>query len=493
MELRSLLGALARSWPAVALCALLGVSVGWVATTLATPVYEAQTQLFVSARAGGDTPELQQDSAFSQARVQSYASIVKSRQVTQHVVDSLGLHTTPEELASRITAEAPLGTVLVNIAVSDTDPLRAAKTADAVAGRFSGIVKRLETPDRVGSGPKPRSPVKLGVTQTAAVPADPISPRPVLNIAAGLLAGLLVGIGIAVLRDNLDTTLKTPEALAEHSALPVLGAIPFDKEAIGRPAGADALGHSARAEAFRHLRTNLQFAQIGERSRVVVVTSSLPGEGKTSTAVNLALSLADSGIATCLVDADLRRPRVARSFGLIQEAGLTSVLINRAGIDNVMQQAAGLSVLASGPIPPNPTELLASDQMAEVLRELADRYEAVIVDSAPLLPVADSVGLAPLTHGAVLVVQAGKTSRDRVAAAVQALHSVGARPLGAVLSMTPVSKRTGYGYGYGYGDLSSATRPAHKPPRPRLAVPRPEEAPASWDRITGHAPAGGGL
>ncbi|MEV0090183.1 polysaccharide biosynthesis tyrosine autokinase [Streptomyces sp. NPDC050738] len=470
MELRSILRALARSWPAVVACVLLGVAAGWAATAMTTPVYQAQVQLFVSARAGGggdgpgnDTAQLQQGSSFSLARVQSYAAIVTSRQVTAPVVNALHLDATPEQLAGRITAEAPLGTVLIDITVGDTDPRRAAETADAVAVRFADVVERLETPD--GSE---KSAVKLGVTQTAAVPTTPVSPRPGLNLAAGLLAGLLLGAGTALLREILDTTFKSADALAESTGLAPLGSIPYEKQDDGLPLTAVVTGHTARAEAFRHLRTNLQFAQFAQgddRPRVVVVTSSLPGEGKTSTATGLALSIAETGTSVCLVDADLRRPCVARTFGLVQDAGLTSVLIGQARAEDVMQQAAGrLAVLTSGPIPPNPTELLASERMGEILRELADLYEIVIVDTAPLLPVADTVGLAPLAQGAILVVRAGKTPRDRVNAAADALRTVGGRTLGTVFSMAPLSKRAGYGYGYGdpTADQQLAT-----PPRPR--------------------------
>ncbi|WP_329119640.1 polysaccharide biosynthesis tyrosine autokinase [Streptomyces sp. NBC_01465] len=473
MELRSILRALARSWPAVVVCVLLGVFAGWAATAMTTPVYQAKVQLFVSARSGGgdaDTAQLQQGSNFSLARVQSYAAIVTSRQVTAPVVAALHLGSTPEQLAGRITAEAPLGTVLVDITVGDTDPHRAAETADAVAVRFADVVERLETPDGAE-----KSAVKLGVTQTAAVPTTPVSPRPGLNLGAGLFAGLLLGAGLALLREILDTTFKSAVALGEFTGIPLLGSIPYEKEEDGRPLTAGAAGHGARAEAFRHLRTNLQFAQFAQgddRPRVVVVTSSLPGEGKTSTATGLALSLAETGTSVCLVDADLRRPCVARTFGLVQDAGLTSVLIGQVRIEEVMQQAAGrLAVLTSGPIPPNPTELLASPRMAEILRELADRYELVVVDTAPLLPVADTVGLAPLAQGAILVVRAGKTPRDRVAAAAEALRTVGGRTLGTVYSMAPLTKRAGYGYGYGD---PTADQQLTVPPRPRAEAVQEE-------------------
>ena len=203
------------------------------------------------------------------------------------------------------------------------------------------------------------------------------------------------------------------------------------------------------------------------------MTSSLPGEGKTNTAANLALSLAEAGVNTCLVDADLRRPCVARTFGVVQDAGLTTVLIGRAALDEVMQQGpGGLAILASGAVPPNPTELLASDRMGETLRQLAQRYEAVVVDTAPLLPVADTVGLAPLTQGALLVVRASKTSRDQVRTAAEALQAVGVRTLGTVFSMAPAGKVKAYGAYGGYGEPLPTETTRRRMPPPRSTRPR---------------------
>ncbi|MET8631791.1 polysaccharide biosynthesis tyrosine autokinase [Streptomyces sp. NPDC004096] len=475
MDLHGFLKALGRRWPTVVVCLLLAIGAAFAATTLSTPVYEARTQLFVATRTGEDTTQLNQGQSFSQARVQSYAEIVTTRQVTATVVEELGLHTTPEELASRITARAPLNTVLIDITVRDTVPLRAARIANAVADRFTSVVERLETPKRLsGSGKSSRSrtsPVSLGVTQEAVAPTAPVSPRPVLNLVAGVLGGLLLGAGLVALRETLDTTLKTGEMLTQFTALPVLGTIPYDRNAPKKPLVTSDV-HSKRAEAFRKLRTNLQFSQVDDPPRLIVVTSSVPGEGKTNTAVNLALSLAEAGVSTCLVDADLRRPCVAPTFGLVQDAGLTTVLIGQARIEDVMQQSGGgLSVLTSGAVPPNPTELLASARMEEVLRELADTYEIVIVDSAPLLPVADTLGLASLAQGALLVVRAAKTGRDQVRTASESLDRVGVHVLGTVFSMAPVPKGGRYGGAGAYGRYGELPAPRAEAARGGAVTP----------------------
>lgn len=465
MDLHGFLKALARRWLTVAVCLVLAVGAALAVTNLSTPVYAASAQLFVSTRSGEDTAQLSQGQSFSQARVQSYAAIVPTRKVTGPVVRELKLRTTPEELASRITAEAPLNTVLINITVRDTDPKRAARVANAVAACFSAVVERLETPrpDQAREDvPDPVSPVSLGVTQQAVAPVDPVSPRPLLNLAGGALAGLLLAAGLVVLRETLDTTLKTVEALGELTGLPGLGAIPYDKSAPAQPL-ITADGHSQRAEAFRKLRTNLRFAQVDDFPRIIMVTSSVPGEGKTNTSVNLALSLAEAGVSTCLVDADLRRPCVAGTFGLVQDAGLTTVLIGQARAEDVMQQVGNrLSVLAGGAVPPNPTELLASARMNEVLHDLANTYEAVIVDTAPLLPVADTLGLASLAQGTLLVVRASKTSRDQVRTATAALERVGGRVLGTVFNMAVPPKGDHYGAYGAYGELPAPRVAAHQ-------------------------------
>ncbi|MDX3763443.1 polysaccharide biosynthesis tyrosine autokinase [Streptomyces sp. AK02-04a] len=474
MDLHGLLKALARRWPTVAVCLVVAIGTAAIATGLSTPVYEARTQLFVATRASDDTTQLNQGQTFSQARVQSYAAIVATRQVTEPVVKQLRLRTTPERLASQIRAVAPLNTVLIDITVQDTAPRRAARIANAVAERFSAVVEQLETPKPTPGPPKPGqssaavgiSPVSLGITQEAVPPVDPVSPRPLMNLAAGALSGLVLGAGLVSLRETLDTTFKMSETLNEFTALPGLGTIPYDRNAPKQPL-ISAEGHSTRAEAFRKLRTNLQFSQVDDRPRTIVVTSSVPGEGKTNTATNLALALAEAGVSACLVDADLRHPCVAPAFGLVQDAGLTTVLIGQASIKEVVQQVGELSVLTSGAVPPNPTELLASARMAEVLRELADTYEVVIVDTAPLLPVADTVGLASLTQGALLVVRASKTRRDQVCTATESLERVGVRILGTVFNMAPRLRSERYGP---YGDL---------PASPTSPLPEEADAPTA--------------
>ncbi|MFJ2739465.1 polysaccharide biosynthesis tyrosine autokinase [Streptomyces sp. NPDC087440] len=459
MNIRDFLGVLGRRWITVLTLLTAGALAGGAATWLTTPVYRAEAKIFVSARAVADAQQLAQISNFGQDRVQSYADIARSAPVLTGAINELGLTGTlePAELAERVEAVSPLGTVLVDIAVRDSDPERAAAIANAVSLSFADTVEKLETPLDGG-----KVPVKLSVAEFAAVPGAPQSPRPLLNYAAGILGGLLLGCGFAVLRENLDTTIGSASALGDVLGLPVFGTIPLDKGHKGKPDEGFVVAQgvrSLRAEAYRQLRTNLQFAAVDQRPTVIAVTSALPGEGKTSTSVNLAAAIALDGRSVCLVDADLRRPRVAGHLGLVEGAGLTSVLVGAVELTDVLQNGpGGMKVLAAGEVPPNPAELLASGQMGVVLAELAGRFDAVIVDTAPVLPVADTVALVPRTDGVVLVVRAGKTGRDQASTAADTLRGVGGRLIGAVLSMAP--ERRGPGAYGTYGSYQPYEVPA---------------------------------
>ncbi|MFN2537569.1 MAG: polysaccharide biosynthesis tyrosine autokinase [Mycobacteriales bacterium] len=283
--------------------------------------------------------------------------------------------------------------------------------------------------------------------------ATQTSPRPKLNLALGLLVGLAVGIGGAVARETLDTSVKGPEQAAELAGAPVIGAITFDADASKTPLVVVSAPGSPRAEAFRQLRTNLQFVDIEPPLRSVVVTSSVSGEGKSTTTCNLAITLAEAGLRIILVEADLRRPRVADYMGLEGAVGLTSVLLGRVDLDTALQpwRDLSLSVLPSGPLPPNPSELLGSAGMGELLHELEQRADIVLLDAPPLLPVTDAAVLGASASGVILLIRSSKTRREQVHRAASILTTVGATPLGAVLNMVPTRGPDAYAYGYGYG------------------------------------------
>src|SRR5690625_3307256 len=207
---------------------------------------------------------------------------------------------------------------------------------------------------------------------------------------------------------------------------------------------------SLRAEAIRRLRTNLQFVDFGDRPSSIVVTSSVPAEGKTTTAINLAASLADAGARVILVDADLRRPNIAKYMGFEGRVGLTTVLIGRAKVEDVAQpwQGTSLDVLPSGQVPPNPSELLGSRAMSRLLTELASTYDVIVLDSPPLLPVTDAAILSKMVGGALVVAGADGLHKKQLRASLDALEKVDAHVLGIVLNKVQRKERDRYAYEY---------------------------------------------
>ena len=459
MGARDYLRILQKRWKIVVPVSVLVVLLAALATFATTPVYQAKSQLFVSVGSSqSDASTLAQSSNFSQARVKSYAAIVDSPAVLNPVITQLRLDTDAVELSLRVNATVPLDTVLINVTADDTNAEQSAAIANAVSAQFAKYVDLIEAPDTNG-----KTSVKVTPVRVATPPTIPISPRTKLNLALGLLLGLALGIGLALLRDSLDTRIKTEDDLDylerdEQRHVPVIGTIAKDQDAERAPLIAQAMPQSLRSEAFRRLRTNLQFIDVDNPPRSIVVTSSLSGEGKTTTTTNLAISLAQAGLTVALIDADLRQPRMASYMGIEGAVGLTDVLIGRAKVEDILQAwgQTNLKVLPSGNIPPNPSELLGSMAMRDLLSQLAASFDIVLIDTPPLLPVTDAAVISAIVDGTVLIVRANTATRDQVEESIDTLRAVDANLLGIVLTMT--KQRTdsaGYGYGYGVADNKS--------------------------------------
>jgi capsular exopolysaccharide synthesis family protein len=436
---------LRRNWFVIVAATLAGLLGGGSLAIITKPTYTAETQLFVAIQSSGSVQELQQGNTFSQARVQSYVKTVESPVVLQPAIDSLGLAVTSEDLAQRVKATTDLNTVLIRISVDDNSPVQAAALAQAIADSLISAVDSLEKPRAGGS-----SPVSLSIITPAKAPASPSAPNTRLNLVLGLLIGLVLGVAGAILRTTLDGRIRGEADLRRTTDAPLLGGISFDQDATRKPLLTQAPPQSPRAESFRQLRTNLQFANVTGHARSVLLTSSLPGEGKSTTATNLAIALAQAGQQVCLVDADLRRPMIHEYLGLDRNAGLTTALVGAADVGDLLQPWGedNLYVLASGQIPPNPSELLGSDGMRQLLVRLEQSFDTVIVDAPPLLPVTDAAVLSQHVGGVVLVIGSQKTNHQDLSKSLASLELVKANVLGVVLNRLPAKGPDAYSYSY---------------------------------------------
>ena len=449
MDLREYLRVLRRRWLLIVTCLLLGTAVGALIIIRSTPQYAATARLFVSTPSTDANAQAYQGGLFSQQRVTAYADLIKGSTVAEKVIAKLQLDETPVALVGQISAVAAPDSVILQVTATDPSPERAQQLAQTTAEVFAGYVGELESPANPAA-----SPITANIVDAAGLPTTPVSPRPLVTIGLGAVLGLLVGIGLAWLRESLDTTIKDPAALQDVTGAALLGSVYFDSGAVKHPLIAEMDRHSPRVESFRVLRTNLQFLDVDRASKIFTITSPMPGDGKSTSAINIAITLAQAGKRTLLLEADLRRPKVAEYLNLESVVGLTTVLIGRVDIVDVIQPwgTSGLDVITSGAIPPNPAELLQSNAMTVVLADLHLRYDVVIVDAPPLLPVTDAALIAAGSDGAILVVRHGRTSREQAAQARTRLDSVGANLLGTVLNFVPERGMGGYGYGYGYGN-----------------------------------------
>lgn len=468
MEITDYIRVVRRYWRTVVLTLLVVLTIAAIATAVAPRQYRAQTELFVSTAGSDSVSDLAQGGSFTQRQVATYADLVTTPLVLDPAIDELGLDVTSAELANRTTAVVPPNTVLIGIAVEDRSPQSAADIANSIAAEFTEQVQELERAEAGG-----QSPVKATVVRPATAPSSPASPQPIRNLGLAFVLGTLLGAGLALLRDLIDTRIVGEADTRRVTEEPVIGAVAFDKDAGDHPIVNSLDGHSHRAEAFRSLRTNLRYIDADEPPRTLVMTSTIPGEGKSTTTANLAMTMAATGARVCLIEGDLRRPRLLDYLGLENAAGLTDVLVNRADLQDVMQPyIEGLDVLGCGPIPPNPSELLGSNAMSRLLGELRTSYDYVVIDSPPLLAVTDAAVLSTVADGTVVVVGAGLVKRDQLAKALQKLSQVDADVLGLVLNRLPVKGPDAYSYAYETYAPDSEEKGRGKRERSRAALRR---------------------
>jgi capsular exopolysaccharide synthesis family protein len=453
MEPIEYLRALQRRWVSILLLTVLGLvgGLGYVMTVPST--YQASSSVFVTANQGDSASQaLYQGNQYAQAVVQSYVGLATLPAVLDPVIDELGLDTTPQKLAGKVTATAALDTVIIDISASDTDPAQAQRIAQATA---DSLVKQGEA---LAPKLKGAPTVDMKVVAKAAVPLAPTGPNRPLYAALGAIAGLVLGLLIAIGRRLLDTRVSGEQDVTGVTGVPLLGGIGRFSNRLAPGPLMLAAPHGTVAEEYRRLRTNLEFANVDDPIKTVVVTSGHAGEGKSTTALNLALSIAEQGGTTLLVDGDLRRPSVANYTGLDGGVGLTNVLRNRVTIDSAVQPlgSTGLDVLPAGELVPNPSQLISSDALATLITTLKERYDYVVVDAPPVLLVSDALILAGLVDASIVVAMDRSTKRPDLMKTLEAFRLVHEPVTGVVLNRLPSAPKGAY-----YG------QEAEEPSKPR--------------------------
>ena len=462
MTANQYLDALKKRWPAIVALLLIGALVGLVYAATRPVLYESTSSVYVASEGGDTTSEQLQGSTYLQNQVQSYAELATKAVVLDPVIARLGLkqasgaRETSTDLAKRVTADLDINTVIITVTAVDQSAERSARIANQVTASLSQVATRLSTPK------SSRTPaITVSSVEQGTVPTTPSSPNVPFLVLTGLGVGLLLGLLYAFGRQILDTRISSDDDVRSTAGLttvPFLGSIAHRR---GRNRAANVLladPHGNGAEEYRRLVMNLEFAGIDERIRAVTVTSALSGDGKSTTSLNLAAAAAERAQRVLLVDADLRRPSIAEYLGIDGAVGLTDVLLGTVSAGDAIQRVGDVDVLPAGTLPPNVTQLVTSDAMRRMFAELIARYDFVVVDAPPLLPVIDSLTFAQLTDGAIVVARQRVTRRKQFAQAVESLQQVEAKIVGVVLNDVNRAESSGYGY-----RATNTARPAAAP------------------------------
>lgn len=455
MHPRDQLAVVLRRWQLILIGTVLAAAAAYLVTASLPKVYESQVKLIVAQAWNTPTPDINVLLA-SQRLSKTFAELVTTRPILARVITDLSLPDNVDQLKSRTDAKASTDSLYVTIMVQDGSPVRAARTANALADRLIEAAPAI-----LVTATGVEQPRLLSVVEPAVPDASPVAPRVLLTTLLAAIVALLGAVGLIVALEYLNDTVRTGREAEHATGAATLAQIERIRGAGGSRMRMYALAtllfpRSNVAESFRTLRTSLDFASIDKGVRSIVVTSSLPREGKTTVAANLAIVYAQSGRRTILVDADFRQPSLATLFRLVPVPGLTDLLRNdELQLEAVLQatQEPRLMVLTSGPLPPNPAELVATDRMRMILGLLLADADVVIFDTPPL-SVTDGAVLAAEVDGTLLVVRVGRVRRNLLTTNREALTRVGARVLGVVLNDT--SEQRDYGY---YAESVSESEP----------------------------------
>ncbi|MDQ0730223.1 polysaccharide biosynthesis tyrosine autokinase [Arthrobacter sp. B1I2] len=457
-------------WRSIAVATIVVTAIVTLWGALQPRIYAAESSALVLTVGSENVNTLLTGDALAKSKIKNYESIAESRLIADQVIASVGMDTTADALLSTISVKVPVETAEIRITATSPDPLRAQRVADAWVNELAKQVQLLESSVTAGQPASPNLPVGLVPLDKAVRPAAPISPNIQLALLFGAVGGLLLAYAAALLRHHLDRRLRSSSQIERLFEVPVIGTLPYDPDISGtfKILGTERhelqkteVQNRAFIEALRALRTNLRFLDVDHRPRIILVTSPMTSEGKSTVAGNLAVTMAATGEPVVIVDGDLRRPRIAGAFNLVPGVGVTNVLSGQAKLVDVIQAPtvlSNLSILGSGPTPPNPSELLGTNAMKQLLTTLS-AGATVLIDAPPLLPVTDAAVLSRAADGVIVVARAGQTTRDELERSLKTLHTVNATVLGVIFNCVPTKGVDSYAYYGSYLAAPDATPP----------------------------------
>jgi capsular exopolysaccharide synthesis family protein len=465
--LRHQLGVVRRRIWIVVPIPIVAAVLAFVVASVQPNEYQATTKIVVGQGKGLFQPGV----AYAvQPFTATMGNLVKSNIVAEQIIGNLGLQETPQTILHRISVVVDPTTAVIQVSVTDRSKARATEIAAQLGRVFSKLVKARFGGSQTVAGPN-GALAQLPLTATIFDPAHaapgPVSPRPLRDAVIALALGLVLGLLAAFLREHFDRKLRTRDDVERAFGVPVIGQVPWIRP---RRNGETAVWSTSggASEAVRALRANLQYLSVGRPLRTILVTSASPGQGKTTMTANLAIAIARSGATTVALEGDLRRPALAQALGRSRTgAGLTGVLVGAADVDDAVidipvrdestaAEAGIVSLLPSGPLPPNPSELLASQEMRETLQHLSSLYDHVLVDSPPLLLVADALELARIVDGVVIVARRNRATTEEAKEVRALVERLGITLLGVIV--TDVEPTGGYYHAY------EATQPIEQIP-----------------------------
>ncbi|MFI7484326.1 polysaccharide biosynthesis tyrosine autokinase [Kocuria sp. M1R5S2] len=426
---------------------LLGVLAAYAFSLTVPKVYTSTSTGYVNVASSDEgVDEVVSGSQAAQNRATAYVPLVASRPVAEEIAERSDSVDSADQIMGRLTATVVPGSALMQVTAMSSTPEEARDLANASLVATAAVVGELEGRD---------SPVEVIPLGDAQLPTQPASPDIQKYFLAGAVLGLVLAYAVAFLRKAADVKVRTTADVETAAGVGVLGVLPKDPSLKDDNRRTSALEGRA-AEAIRQLRTNLRFVSVDAPPRTILITSARSEEGKSTVSTTMARALARAGEPVLLVDADLRRPTVAEVFGIDGSVGLTQMITGQIAFEAAVKQVDedGLFVLPAGRIPPDPSELLGSSRMRELIRGFRKDF-TVIIDAAPLLPVTDASLLSTAVDGVVLVVKAGETRKEHVRVAREMVRKVNGKVLGVVLNQVPTGGLTSHYYGYGYGAYES--------------------------------------